>query len=173
MTPFRSTALQAEDTLRVFKTEENRRANCTHGLIRCASAELNVHLSLSLSLSLPYTEFTVFSCCRALASNMIVGVSEGWTKQLQLIGVGYRATVNGSMLVLTLGFSHPLEMPIPDGIQVKVRSSYHLPSQLQSVHFHANLWAAVKWNCLRLLLHNSSRQQGVGCSIGFVMGEGS
>ena len=53
---------------------------------------------------------------------MIVGVSEGWTKQLQLIGVGYRATVNGSMLVLNLGFSHPVEIPIPDGIQVKVRS---------------------------------------------------
>ena len=52
---------------------------------------------------------------------MIIGVSEGWTKQLQLIGVGYRATVNGSMLVLNLGFSHPVEMPIPDGIQVKVR----------------------------------------------------
>lgn len=81
---------QAEGTLRVFKTEENRRANCTHGLIR------------------------------ALANNMIIGVSEGWTKQLQLIGVGYRATVNGNMLVLNLGFSHPVEMPIPDGIQVKV-----------------------------------------------------
>ena len=55
---------------------------------------------------------------------MIIGVSEGWTKQLQLIGVGYRATVNGNMLVLNLGFSHPVEMPIPEGIQVKVRPSW-------------------------------------------------
>lgn len=51
---------------------------------------------------------------------MVIGVSEGWTKELQLIGVGYRATVNGNTLVLNLGFSHPVEMPIPDGIQVKV-----------------------------------------------------
>ena len=51
---------------------------------------------------------------------MVIGVSEGWTKELQLIGVGYRATVNGSTLVLNLGFSHPVEMPIPEGIQVKV-----------------------------------------------------
>ena len=51
---------------------------------------------------------------------MVTGVSEGWTKQLQLIGVGYRGTVNGSTLVLNLGFSHPVEMEIPAGIQVKV-----------------------------------------------------
>ncbi len=51
---------------------------------------------------------------------MVIGVSEGWTKELQLIGVGYRATVNGSTLVLNLGFSHPVEMLIPNGIQVKV-----------------------------------------------------
>ena len=51
---------------------------------------------------------------------MVTGVSEGWTKQLQLIGVGYRGTVNGSKLVLNLGFSHPVEMEIPAGIQVKV-----------------------------------------------------
>ena len=60
------------------------------------------------------------ACCRALANNMVIGVSEGWTKELQLIGVGYRATVNGSTLVLNLGFSHPVEMPIPNGVQVKV-----------------------------------------------------
>ena len=61
------------------------------------------------------------SCLRALANNMIIGVSEGWTKQLQLIGVGYRATMSGSKLVLNLGYSHPVEFEIPEGIQVKVR----------------------------------------------------
>lgn len=51
---------------------------------------------------------------------MVTGVSEGWSKQLQLIGVGYRATVNGSTLVLNLGFSHPVEFAIPEGIQIQV-----------------------------------------------------
>jgi len=59
---------------------------------------------------------------------MVVGVSEGWTKQLQLIGVGYRATLNGNKLVLNLGFSHPVEFVIPDGVQVKVGlASTHTP----------------------------------------------
>ena len=77
--------------------------------------------SVCLSLyASPHTAKHCSACCRALANNMVIGVSEGWTKELQLIGVGYRATVNGSTLVLNLGFSHPVEMPIPDGIQVKV-----------------------------------------------------
>ena len=72
--------------------------------------------------------------CRALASNMVTGVSEGWTKQLQLIGVGYRGTINGSTLVLNLGFSHPVEMEIPEGIQVKVRPFYTDVLYLCNVH---------------------------------------
>ena len=69
----------------------------------------------------PFAMLRILAGCRALASNMVTGVSEGWTKQLQLIGVGYRGTINGSTLVLNLGFSHPVEMEIPEGIQVKVR----------------------------------------------------
>ena len=69
---------------------------------------------------------------------MIIGVSEGWTKQLQLIGVGYRATVNGNVLVLNLGFSHPVEMPIPDGIQVKVRSISGPTVTAPTCAYHAN-----------------------------------
>lgn len=53
----------------------------------------------------------------------MVGVSKGFEKRLQLIGVGYRATVEGKDLVLSLGFSHPVRMTIPDGIQVKVEEN--------------------------------------------------
>ena len=57
---------------------------------------------------------------RALANNMVVGVSEGFTKRLEIEGVGYRADVKGKVLNLLLGFSHPVEMPIPEGLKVSV-----------------------------------------------------
>ncbi len=62
---------------------------------------------------------------RAILGNMVKGVSEGFTKELTLIGVGYRAQVQGKNLNLTLGFSHPVEYPIPEGIEIET------PSQTQ------------------------------------------
>lgn len=56
---------------------------------------------------------------RALVSNMVKGVSEGYTKELQLVGVGYRAQAQGRKLNLTLGFSHPVEYHIPEGIEIE------------------------------------------------------
>lgn len=55
---------------------------------------------------------------RNLVRNMVVGVSEGWTKKLEITGVGYRAAVEGKELVLSLGFSHPVRHPIPEGIKI-------------------------------------------------------
>ncbi|MEA3243929.1 MAG: 50S ribosomal protein L6 [Pseudomonadota bacterium] len=55
---------------------------------------------------------------RALVSNMVTGVSEGFEKKLQLVGVGYRAQAQGRKLNLTLGFSHPVEYQVPEGITV-------------------------------------------------------
>lgn len=57
---------------------------------------------------------------RALANNMVTGVSEGFTKRLEIEGVGYRADVKGKVLNLLLGFSHPVDMPIPEGLTVSV-----------------------------------------------------
>ncbi|KAM2916655.1 hypothetical protein FF1_045543 [Malus domestica] len=58
-----------------------------------------------------------------LTDNMVVGVSKGFDKRLQPVGVGYRATLEGRILVLSLGFSHPVRMDIPHGIQVKVEEN--------------------------------------------------
>ncbi|SHK35912.1 LSU ribosomal protein L6P [Rubritalea squalenifaciens DSM 18772] len=58
--------------------------------------------------------------CRSLINNMIVGVSEGFTKELEIIGVGFRAAVKGDKLDLSLGKSHPILHPIPSGITVTV-----------------------------------------------------
>ena len=57
---------------------------------------------------------------RALINNMVVGVTEGYTKTLEINGVGYRAAKQGKKLTLSLGFSHPVEMEDPEGIETKV-----------------------------------------------------
>lgn len=59
---------------------------------------------------------------RAIVNNMVVGVSAGFEKKLQLVGVGYRAAAQGQTLNLTLGFSHPINHPIPAGITVETPS---------------------------------------------------
>ena len=53
---------------------------------------------------------------RALLANAVHGVSEGFEKRLEIIGVGYRGNVSGNKLVLSLGFSHPVELPLPSGV---------------------------------------------------------
>jgi large subunit ribosomal protein L6 len=56
---------------------------------------------------------------RSIINNMITGVSEGFTVNLEIIGVGYRASVAGKTLTLELGYSHSISHPIPDGIEIK------------------------------------------------------
>lgn len=57
---------------------------------------------------------------RSLINNMVSGVTTGWSKSLELIGVGFRAQVNGSKLVLNVGYSHPVEIEAPEGISFEV-----------------------------------------------------
>ncbi len=56
---------------------------------------------------------------RALVNNMVVGVSDGFERKLQLIGVGYRAKASGNTINLTLGFSHPVDFTLPEGVTVE------------------------------------------------------
>jgi large subunit ribosomal protein L6 len=58
---------------------------------------------------------------RALVSNAVEGVTKGWTKELDIVGIGYRAELKGKgTVVFTLGFSHPIEFPLPTGIDVTI-----------------------------------------------------
>lgn len=59
---------------------------------------------------------------RALLGNMVTGVSTGFERKLQLVGVGYRAQAQGQTLNLTLGFSHPVAYPVPEGITIETPS---------------------------------------------------
>lgn len=58
-----------------------------------------------------------------LISNMVIGVNKGFEKQLELVGIGYRAQVNGQNLVLNISFSHPVEYFLPKGIDAKVEKN--------------------------------------------------
>jgi large subunit ribosomal protein L6 len=63
---------------------------------------------------------------RALVANAVRGVTEGFTKELDIVGVGYRAEQRKNSVVFTLGFSHPIEYPIPPGISITVDKQTHL-----------------------------------------------
>lgn len=64
---------------------------------------------------------------RAMAANMIKGVTEGYVKELEIIGVGFKAQIQGNILNMQLGFSHPVNFPIPEGIKIET------PKQTQIV----------------------------------------
>ena len=62
---------------------------------------------------------SLWGTTRSLIENMVIGVSEGFTKSLEIQGVGYKAQAQGKTLVLSLGFSHDVKYPIPEGIEIK------------------------------------------------------
>lgn len=65
-------------------------------------------------------ERSLHGLTRALINNMVVGVSEGFQKQLEIIGVGYRAQLSGKKLTLNLGYSHPIDYITPEGIEISM-----------------------------------------------------
>ncbi|MGB5134145.1 MAG: 50S ribosomal protein L6 [Prochlorococcaceae cyanobacterium] len=87
------TISQEGDTLVVAPAENSRRSRERHGL------------------------------CRTLVANMVEGVSQGYTRKLEITGVGYRAAVQGKKLVVSAGYSHPVELMPPDGIVFAVENN--------------------------------------------------
>lgn len=66
---------------------------------------------------------SLWGTMRATINNMVVGVGEGFTRKLEINGVGYRAAMQGNKLVLNLGYSHPVEMAVPAGLTVAVENN--------------------------------------------------
>ncbi len=93
---------------------------------------LDVHQSVNISqddgeikfapLNELKTSEAMAGTMRSLVNNMVNGVANGYSKTLQLIGVGYRAQLQGKLLDLSLGFSHPVKYAIPDGISIETPS---------------------------------------------------
>ena len=94
--------------------------------------ELNVHPSVEVLQDAGELRFAarngdqqsraMAGTTRALVNNMVVGVSQGFERKLQLVGVGYRAQAKGTVLSLALGFSHPIEYQLPEGITAETPS---------------------------------------------------
>jgi large subunit ribosomal protein L6 len=63
---------------------------------------------------------------RALLSNAVVGVSSGFTRELDIVGIGYRADVKGKLASFVLGYSHPIEVLLPEGVDLKIDKQTHL-----------------------------------------------
>lgn len=92
--------------------------------------EMDVHENVQVSLEdgvlsvkpVNDADWAMAGTMRALLNNMVVGASEGFQKKLQLVGVGYRAQAKGKTLSLSLGFSHPVDYPVPEGITIETPS---------------------------------------------------
>src|SRR5262245_17178932 len=63
---------------------------------------------------------------RSLVNNAVLGVTEGWKKELDIVGVGYRAEVKGKQVVLALGYSHPIVFDVPAGIDIAIEKQTHI-----------------------------------------------
>lgn len=86
--------------------------------LKVEESQVNVEFDEKSGLPKP-----MYGLYRSLLNNAVTGVSEGFSKQLSLIGVGYRAAVKGNALDLQLGFSHPSQLEIPNNLQVAVEKS--------------------------------------------------
>jgi len=74
-----------------------------------------------LALRQDVSHAAVHGLARALLNNAVQGVTKGWSKELEIVGIGYRAELKGkNTVVFSLGYSHPIEYPLPEGIQVAV-----------------------------------------------------
>ena len=112
--------------------------------VKGANGTLNMPLNASVEVALNDNVITfkarngdkksvaMSGTMRALVGNMVTGVSQGFEKKLQLVGVGYRTKVSGNTLNLTLGFSHPVDYELPEGVKAET------PSQTDIVLKSAN-----------------------------------
>lgn len=106
----------------------------SNGVVRVkgskGSLEMDMHPAVKLTFEdgvvsvspLNDEDMAMAGTMRALISNMVEGVANGFEKRLTLVGVGYRAAVQGKALNLQLGFSHPVDFPIPEGISIECPS---------------------------------------------------
>ena len=115
---------------------DNVELNVVENLVKVKGSkgelEFNIPSSVSIEnnenvLTVKYNEddqqsVALAGTTRSIVNNMVIGVSVGFEKKLELIGVGYRAKASGKLLELTLGFSHPIKYQLPDEVEVETPS---------------------------------------------------
>ncbi len=100
-------------------TAKGKLGQMSYELADAVSATLEESRVLVQPVDDSKTARAMWGTTRARIQNMVTGVSEGFTKELEIAGVGYRAAVQGQTLNLQLGFSHDINFPIPEGISIK------------------------------------------------------
>ncbi len=91
-----------------------------HPTVRVESADGKVHVHANSTERLARA---MHGTARQLIFNMVQGVSQGFSQSLEIVGVGYNAKMQGKKLVLQIGFCHPVEMPVPEGLSVECPSN--------------------------------------------------
>ena len=115
---------------------DNVELNIVDNIVKVKGSKGELEFNLPSSVSIEKTEniltvkyneddqqsVALAGTTRSIVNNMIIGVSEGFEKKLELIGVGYRAKASGKLLELTLGFSHPIKYQLPEEVEVETPS---------------------------------------------------
>lgn len=102
----------------VFKNAKMQKELETHDRVEISIKDGILSFGLKDSQNLHAKAF--WGTYRALANNIVIGLTSGFTKQLEINGVGYKATIKGKVLELMLGYSHPINYDIPDGIEMSL-----------------------------------------------------
>lgn len=130
--------------------------NHADGVVRVKGAKAQLEMKLHPAVTLNVDDGVVHvaptesgamamaGTMRSLIANMILGVTEGFEKKLQLVGVGYRAQVQGKKLNLQLGYSHPVEFEIPDGVSIETPSQTEIVVRGSDKHLVGEIAAKIR-----------------------------
>ncbi len=120
-----------------IEVTNNLKVNITDGKIEISNGKDSLLLDIPSVIDVKFKNNTItvsrkeetkeakalHGTIRALINNMVIGLTKGFTKNLELVGIGYKAEVKGNELVLNLGYSHPVIYKIPEGINIKVEKN--------------------------------------------------
>jgi len=114
------TQAKLEQDFIVVKGPKGELKQKLHPLVKVEIVNNQIKLSISRQ---GLEEKALWGLYRSLINNMVIGVNQGYEKKLEINGVGYRAGVSGNKLTLAVGFSHPVNFPLPAGINAKVEAN--------------------------------------------------
>lgn len=104
----------------IFKSSKSQKELETHNRVNISLKDGVLSFGLKEDSSEGLNLNAFWGTYRALANNIVIGLTSGFSKQLEINGVGYKAAVKGKILELSLGFSHPINYEIPDGVEVNI-----------------------------------------------------
>ena len=122
------TQVKIEDGFVIVKGPKGELKTRTNDLIAIELSEKEIKVYPASTkggevVNLDKKEKSLWGLYRSLVDNMVIGVNKGFEKKLEINGVGYRAAVSGNKLTLNVGFSHPVEYNLPDGISAQVENN--------------------------------------------------